>query len=184
MCCCLLSLRISSHFFSDFNIHQEKPYATDFISLLASFNLKWLVATGTHKSGNQLDLVYTCNCITDNILVKHLHVSDHFYKKDSGELILRRVVIHTTLLGPTPKNLIVCWAQINVHCYSISYRLLGYDWINEKVIHDVNNWVFLVELALASFLHYFHTFYKPFLPHFYQLSHTISTHPSTLAFFL
>jgi len=85
---CLLSLRISSHFFSDFNIHQEKPYATDFISLLASFNLKWLVATGTHKSGNQLDLVYTCNCITDNILVKPLHVSDHFYKKYSGELIL------------------------------------------------------------------------------------------------
>jgi len=46
--------------------------------LLASFDLKRLITTGTHKSGNQLDLVYTRNCITDNILVKPLHVSDHF----------------------------------------------------------------------------------------------------------
>jgi len=64
--------------FGDFNIHLEKPYATDFISLLASFDLKRLFTLGTHKSGNQLDLVYTRNCITDNILVKPLHVSDHF----------------------------------------------------------------------------------------------------------
>ncbi|XDV10891.1 hypothetical protein PO909_000002 [Leuciscus waleckii] len=54
--------------FGDFNIHLEKPHATDFISLLASFDLKRLITTGTHKSGNQLDLVYTRNCITDNIL--------------------------------------------------------------------------------------------------------------------
>ncbi|XDV14498.1 hypothetical protein PO909_014740 [Leuciscus waleckii] len=64
--------------FGDFNIHLEKPHATDFISLLASFDLKRLITTGTHKSGNQLDLVYTRNCITDNILVAPLHVSDHF----------------------------------------------------------------------------------------------------------
>ncbi|XP_056101741.1 uncharacterized protein LOC130080415, partial [Rhinichthys klamathensis goyatoka] len=64
--------------FGDFNIHLAKPYATDFISLLASFDLKRLITTGTHKSGNQLDLVYTRNCITDNILVKPLQVSDHF----------------------------------------------------------------------------------------------------------
>ncbi len=44
--------------FGDFNIHQEKPYATDFHSLLASFDLKRLTTTSTHKSGNQLDLIY------------------------------------------------------------------------------------------------------------------------------
>ncbi len=45
--------------FADFNIHLEKPYATDFHSLLASFDLKRLTTTSTHKSGNQLDLIYT-----------------------------------------------------------------------------------------------------------------------------
>ncbi len=38
--------------FGDFNIHLEKPYATDFHSLLASFDLKRLTTTSTHKSGN------------------------------------------------------------------------------------------------------------------------------------
>ncbi|XDV26173.1 hypothetical protein PO909_029949 [Leuciscus waleckii] len=64
--------------FGDFNIHLEKPHATDFTSLLASFDLKRLITTATHKSGNQLDLVYTRNCTTENILVTPLHVSDHF----------------------------------------------------------------------------------------------------------
>ncbi len=41
--------------FGDFNIHLEKPYATDFHSLLASFDLKRLATTSTHKPGNQLD---------------------------------------------------------------------------------------------------------------------------------
>ncbi|KAK9954730.1 hypothetical protein ABG768_016776 [Culter alburnus] len=65
--------------FGDFNIHLEKPYASDFLSLLALFDLNRLITTSTHKSGNQLDLIYTRNCITDNILVKPLHVSDHFF---------------------------------------------------------------------------------------------------------
>jgi len=30
---------------STFNIHLEKPYAKDFISLSASFDLKWLITT-------------------------------------------------------------------------------------------------------------------------------------------
>ncbi|CAM4587801.1 unnamed protein product [Leuciscus chuanchicus] len=64
--------------FGDFNIHHEKPHATDFTSLLASFDLKRLITTATHKSGNQLDLVYIRNCTTENILVTPLHVSDHF----------------------------------------------------------------------------------------------------------
>ncbi len=41
--------------FGDFNIHLDRPYATDFHSLLASFDLKRLTTTSTHKSGNQLD---------------------------------------------------------------------------------------------------------------------------------
>ncbi len=48
--------------FGDFNIHLDRPYATDFHSLLASFDLKRLTTTSTHKSGNQLDLIYTRNC--------------------------------------------------------------------------------------------------------------------------
>ncbi len=67
--------------FGDFNIHLEKPYATDFHSLLASFDLKRLTTTSTHKSGNQLDLIYTRDCTADNILVQPLHTSDHFFIK-------------------------------------------------------------------------------------------------------
>ncbi len=65
--------------FGNFNIHLDRPYATDFHSFLASFDLKCLTTTSTHKSGNQLDLIYTCNCTTDNILVQPLHISDHFF---------------------------------------------------------------------------------------------------------
>ncbi len=65
--------------FGDFSIHLDRPYATDFHSLLASFDLKRLTTTSTHKSGNQLDLIYTRNCTTDNILVQPLHISDHFF---------------------------------------------------------------------------------------------------------
>ncbi len=65
--------------FGDFNIHLDRPYATDFHSLLASFDLKRLTTTSTHKSGNQLDLIYTRNCTTDNIRVQPLHISDHFF---------------------------------------------------------------------------------------------------------
>ncbi len=32
-----------------------------------------------HKSGNQLDLIYTRSCTADNILVEPLHYSDHFF---------------------------------------------------------------------------------------------------------
>ncbi len=36
------------------------------------------VYTVTHKSGNQLDLIYTRHCSTDHALVTLLHTSDHF----------------------------------------------------------------------------------------------------------
>ncbi len=32
----------------------------------------------THKSGNQLDLIYTRHCSTEHVLVTPLHTSDHF----------------------------------------------------------------------------------------------------------
>ncbi len=67
--------------FGDFNSHLEKPYATDFHSLLASFDLKRLTTTSTHKSGNQLDLIYTRDCTAVNILVQPLHISDHLFIK-------------------------------------------------------------------------------------------------------
>ncbi len=65
--------------FGDFNIHSDKPYAANFHSLLASFDLKRLTNTSAHKSGSQLDLSYTRNCVADNVLVKLLHTSDHYF---------------------------------------------------------------------------------------------------------
>ncbi len=65
--------------FGDFNIHLDKPYAANFHSLLKSFDLKCLTTTSTHKSGSQLDLIYTRNYVADNVLVKPLHTSDHYF---------------------------------------------------------------------------------------------------------
>ncbi len=62
----------------DFNIHLDKPQAADFHTLLASFDLKRVLTTATHKSGNQLGLIYTQHCSTDHVLVTPLHTSDHF----------------------------------------------------------------------------------------------------------
>ncbi len=60
----------------DFNIHLDKPQAADFHILL---DLKRVLTTATHKSGNQLDLIYTRHCSTDHVLVTPLHTSDHFF---------------------------------------------------------------------------------------------------------
>ncbi len=70
------------------------PYATDFHSLLASFDLKRHTTTSTHKSGNQLDLIYTCDCTADNIPVQPLHISDHFF--------IRFTLHFATRVPPTP----------------------------------------------------------------------------------
>ncbi len=71
---------------------------TDFHSLLASFDLKRLTTTSTHKSGNQLDLIYTRDCTADNILVQPLHISDHFFIK---------FTLHfATRVPPTPYRLL------------------------------------------------------------------------------
>ncbi|XP_051561664.1 uncharacterized protein LOC127445552 [Myxocyprinus asiaticus] len=44
----------------DFNIHQDKPQATELNTLLASFDLEKLHTTATHRSGNQLELIFSC----------------------------------------------------------------------------------------------------------------------------
>ncbi len=63
----------------DFNIHIDKPQAADFHTMLASFDLKRVLTMAIHKSGNQLDLIYTRHCSTDHVLVTPLHTSDHFF---------------------------------------------------------------------------------------------------------
>ncbi len=77
----------------DFNIHLEKPQATDFNTLLTSFDLKRVSTTATHKSGNQLDLIYTHYCSTHNTLVTPLHTSDHFLI--TSKLTLTPDIAHT-----------------------------------------------------------------------------------------
>ncbi len=62
----------------DFNIHLDKPQAANFHTLLASFDLKRVLTMATHKSGNQLDLIFTGHCSTEHVLVTPLHTSDHF----------------------------------------------------------------------------------------------------------
>ncbi len=78
-----------------FNIHLEKPQAADFNTLLTSFDLKRVSIMATHKSGNQLDLIYTRYCSTDNTLVTPLHTSDHFLV--TSNLTLTPDIAHTHL---------------------------------------------------------------------------------------
>ncbi|XP_027132219.1 uncharacterized protein LOC109140348 [Larimichthys crocea] len=63
----------------DFNIHLGKAYATYFLSLINSFDMQLVRTPPTHKNGNQLDLILTKNCKTDDIMVTPLHTSDHFF---------------------------------------------------------------------------------------------------------
>ncbi len=86
----------------DFNIHLDKPQAADFHTLLAFFDLKRVLTTATHKSGNQLDLIYTRHCSTDHVLVTPLHTSDHFL------LTLNRNMIPDT--SNTPPH--VTWLSV------------------------------------------------------------------------
>ncbi|KAI7790575.1 reverse transcriptase, partial [Triplophysa rosa] len=59
--------------FPEDNVHLEKHYASDFHTLAASFDLTRLATAGNHRSGNQLDLIYTRNFTTDKS-----HTSSHF----------------------------------------------------------------------------------------------------------
>ncbi|XP_051962629.1 uncharacterized protein LOC127629569 [Xyrauchen texanus] len=72
-------------------------------SLLASFDLERLHTTATHRSGNQLDLIFTRNCTTSNILVTPLHVSDHYFVQFN--MILPSIVKPTPPLVSFRRNL-------------------------------------------------------------------------------
>lgn len=63
----------------DMNIHLDKAQATDFISLLSSFDLKLVHTPPTHKAGKTLDLILTRSCSTANLSVTPLHLSDHYF---------------------------------------------------------------------------------------------------------
>ncbi len=63
------------------NLTHFESVLTHLFKSVASFDLKCLTTTSMHKSGNQLDLIYTQNCTADNILVQPLHISDHFFIK-------------------------------------------------------------------------------------------------------
>ncbi len=101
--------------FGDFNINLSKHYAVNFLSLLASFDLKRLTTTSTHKSGSQLDLIYKRNCIADNILVKPLHTSDHYFITFNLDLITSEPPTHLPVtfrrnlcsLSPSHLNFVV-----------------------------------------------------------------------------
>ncbi|XP_059371004.1 uncharacterized protein LOC132108316 [Carassius carassius] len=87
----------------DFNIHLDKPQAADFKTLLTSFDLKLVSTTATHKSGNQLDLIYTRCCSVDNSSVAPLHTSDHFLI--TANLALTPEVPHTPTQVTFRRNL-------------------------------------------------------------------------------
>ncbi len=95
--------------FGDFYIHLDKFNATDFHSLLASFDPKCITTTSTHKSGNQLDLIYTCNFTADNILVQPLIISDNFF--------ITFTLHFATRVPPTPLQVTFRW---NLHTLSPS----------------------------------------------------------------
>ncbi len=57
----------------------------------------------THKSGNQLDLIYTRYCSTDNTLLTPLHTSDRFLI--TSNLTLSPDIAHTPLQVTFRRNL-------------------------------------------------------------------------------
>ncbi len=134
--------------FGDFNIHLEKPYATDFHSLLASFDLKRLTTTSTHKSGNQLDLIYTRDCTADNILVQQLHISDHFFIKFTLHFATR--VPTTILTGYFYTKPTLPFSLPSFLC-SILLSSLTYPFLISGC--ECSNWHFMLYLNLLSRRH-------------------------------
>uniref|UniRef100_A0A8C9VNC9 Reverse transcriptase domain-containing protein n=1 Tax=Scleropages formosus TaxID=113540 RepID=A0A8C9VNC9_SCLFO len=62
----------------DFNLHVDDIHASGLLLLLQSFDLSLSQSPATHKAGNCLDLVFSCNCGCPVLSVTPLHVSDHF----------------------------------------------------------------------------------------------------------
>ena len=80
----------------DFNFHLDEKNNTDtinFLQMLESFDLVQHVKDITHNRGHMLDLVISCpsDQLVDDISVKDMQVSDHFW-------------VHGSLLGPKPKT--------------------------------------------------------------------------------
>ncbi len=131
--------------FGDFNIHLDKPYAANFHSLLASFDLKCLTTTSTHKSGSQLDLIYTCNCVADNVLVKPLHTSDHYFITFNLHL--------ATSEPPTPLPVTFRWnlrslSPFTSNLGSVLLSSLTYPFLRSGCEHC--NWHFVLHFNFLS----------------------------------
>ncbi len=125
----------------DFNIHLEKPQATDFNTLLTSFDLKRVSTTATHKSDNQLDLIYTRYCSTDNTLGTPLHTSDHFLI--TSNLTLTPDIAHAPPQVTFRRNL----------C-SLSLPLAYPQWFHPHCLHPLSfqHWTQTVLLTLFASL--------------------------------
>ncbi len=98
-------------------INLDKPQAADFHTLLASFDLKRVLTTATHKSGNQLDLIYTRHCSTDHVLVTPLHTSNHFF------LTLNLNLIHDNSNTPPHITFDVTYARSHPPGYLLWFHL-------------------------------------------------------------
>ncbi len=92
-----------------------QPQAADFHTLLASFDLKRVLTMATHKSGNQLDLIYTRHCSTEHVLVTPLHTSDHFLLTLNLNMIPQtNIPLHMSLFDVT---------YTHSHCHPPGYLL-------------------------------------------------------------
>ena len=49
----------------DMNIHLDSPNSSDFLRLMHSFELQLVCSPPTHKTGKELDLIFTRNCATE-----------------------------------------------------------------------------------------------------------------------
>lgn len=82
MGCSPHSLRMTAPFMvlDDFIIYLEKPYDTNFCSLITLFNLRWITTTSMYTQIWQStgSYIYTRHCTSENVSVKQLHASDHF----------------------------------------------------------------------------------------------------------
>ncbi len=76
-----------------------------------------MLTTATHKSGNQLDFIYTRHCSTDHVLVTPLHTSDHFL------LTLNLIMIPDTSHTPPHVTFDVTYARSHPPGYLLWFHL-------------------------------------------------------------
>ncbi len=126
--------------FGDFNIHLDRPYAANVHSLLASLELKRLTTTSTHKSGSQLDLIYRCNFVADNVLVKPLHTSDHHFITPSHLFS----VVSSSLPSPTYFSALDVNTATDTLCSTLSSCLDHICHLSSRPAHasPSNSWLY------------------------------------------